>query len=63
MPANLLYVKNFNKIAITDYTGKMSLFTNLFADKQWFIVFLVFVVSIHYSADILSWDLFTVYSL
>ncbi len=46
MPANLVYVKNFNKIVITVYTGKMSLFSNLLADKQWFIVFLIFVVSI-----------------
>ena len=46
MPANLLYIKNFNKIAITDYTGKMSIISNLLADKQWFIVFIVFVVAI-----------------
>ncbi len=46
MPSNLLYVKNFNKIAITEYIGKMSLISNLFADKQWFIVFVIFVVSI-----------------
>ena len=46
MPSNLLYVKNFNKIAITDYTGKMSIISNLLADKQWFIVFIIFVVAI-----------------
>lgn len=46
MPANLLYIKNFNKIAITDYKGKMSTISNLLADKQWFIVFIIFVVAI-----------------
>jgi len=46
MAANLLYVKIFSKIVITDYIGKMPVFSNLLADKQWFIVFVVFIVAI-----------------
>jgi poly-beta-1,6-N-acetyl-D-glucosamine synthase len=42
----LVYIKIFNKLAVLDYEVNMSLFSNLLADKQWFIVFVVFVFSI-----------------
>ena len=41
----MVYIKNFNKIAITDYTKKMSDISSFLADKQWFIVSVIFFAS------------------